>query len=146
MPSFFERKPKGPTPEGIARAIETGIVESSEQDPDAAIKRVPEAEALKALKTGKPWDPEEDNAALAEVEAAKRTLFYRQCVEGNLDLSQKHRDLIAKAMSVRKTASWAAYDGSDVKLESITVEGDLIIVKIDFYDGMNVAKEKIQIE
>lgn len=98
------------------------------------------------LATQSPEDRERESAALAEVEAAKRTLFYRQCVEGNLDLSQRHRDLIAKAMSARKTASWATYDGNDVKLENITVEGNAIIVKIDFYDGMNVAKEKIKIE
>lgn len=99
-----------------------------------------------SLATQSPEDRERESVALAEVEAAKRTLFYRQCVEGNLDLSQRQREAIAKAMSARKTASWAAYDGNDVKLESITVEGNAIIVQIDFYDGANVVKEKIQIE
>lgn len=106
---------------------------------------IPKIETVGVLQQD-PAERERESAALAEVEAAKRTLFYRQCVEGNLDIDQRHRELIAKAMSVRKTAAWASYDGDDVKLERIAVEGDVIIVKFDFYDGMNIVTEKIRIE
>lgn len=93
-----------------------------------------------------PAERERESAALAEVEAAKRTRFFAECVEGNAALSAEVKDAIARAMSTRKTAAWASYDGSDVKLESIAVEEGVIIVKFDFYDGMNIVKEKIPLE
>ncbi len=66
-------------------------------------------------------------------------------MEGNLDLGQRTRDSIANAMSVRKTASWAAFDGDDVKFVGVKIEGDVIVLTFDFFDGMNVVKEKVQI-
>ena len=109
------------------------------------MQNIPEQQLREALKTGDMWDPEKDNAELTAVEEAKRKLFYRRCIEGNLDLDARHKEIIAKAMATRKTAAWASYDGEDVKLERIEVKEDRILIKFDFYDGMNIVTETVML-
>jgi hypothetical protein len=106
---------------------------------------IPKTEKLPvSLATQSLEDRERESAELAGVEQAKRTQFFTDCVEGNEDLTPEQRTLVAKAMSVRKTAAWASFDGSDVKFVGIKIEGDVIVLTFDFFDGMNVVNEKIQ--
>ncbi len=90
-----------------------------------------------------PAERERESAALAEVEAAKRTRFFADCVEGNEALSAEEKDAIARAMGTRKTAAWASFDGEDVKFVGVEIGEGMIKVTFDFYDGMNVVTEKI---
>jgi hypothetical protein len=107
---------------------------------------LPKIEKVPGVLHQDPAERERESAELAAVEEAKRTRFFADCVEGNADLTPEHRMLIAKAMGVRKTAAWAAYDGEDVKFVGMVIEGNVMVLKFDFYDGMNVAREKISLE
>ena len=140
MPIFKDPMRSG-SPEEVERAIGTGVA----PDPDALLREAPKAEVRRALETGEVWDPEMDNAALTEAEAARRTKFWNQCVKVNLDLAEMHRVAIQEAMARRKTGAWASFNGEDVVLDKLRVEGNVIIVTFEFFGGYQYVDERIQL-
>lgn len=138
---IFKDPMRSASPEDVERAMKTGVA----PDPDALLREAPKAEVKRALEVGEVWDPEMDNAALTEAEAARRTKFWNQCVKVNLDIAEKHRTAIEAAMARRKTGAWASFDGVDVVLDKLRVEGDVIIVTFEFFGGYQYVDEKIQL-
>lgn len=97
-----------------------------------------------SLATQSEEERERDNLALAEVEKAKKSLFYRRHVEASLDLDQRHRTAIAEAMAKKKRGTWDSYDGEDVTVSRIQVVDNVIVITFSFFDGMNFVDEKVE--